>query len=155
MGSARVARWRVIEMGGMGPAAFEASAVDRNLWPTSKQVAMQQAACRSATPAAAAQAPARSRSAARAAFRPSHQAPRSGAAPRAAAPAQLRVAAQSGMERVVTAAAGSNGAPAASSNRLLIVGPGVLGSYLGKLWVDENGAGSVVGQTNSTTNHAK
>ncbi|PRW58245.1 NAD(P)-binding domain [Chlorella sorokiniana] len=53
---------------------------------------------------------------------------------------------------VVAAAAAPGGA---SSNRLLIVGPGVLGSYLGKLWADENGAGSVVGQTNSTTNHAK
>ena len=56
------------------------------------------------------------------------------------------------MPAVVAAAAASDGA---SSNRLLIVGPGVLGSYLGKLWVDQNGAGSVVGQTNSTTNHAK
>ena len=53
----------------------------------------------------------------------------------------------------VAAAAAASGS--ASSNRLLIVGPGVLGSYVGKLWADENGAGSVVGQTNSTTNHAK
>lgn len=57
------------------------------------------------------------------------------------------------MPAVVAAAAAA--ADGTGSNRLLIVGPGVLGSYLGKLWVDENGAGSVVGQTNSTTNHAK
>lgn len=65
--------------------------------------------------------------------------------------------AQSGMERVVAAAAAGNGSggDGPSSNRLLIVGPGVLGSYLGKLWVDANGTGSVVGQTNSTNNHAK
>ncbi|EFN59122.1 hypothetical protein CHLNCDRAFT_18825 [Chlorella variabilis] len=56
----------------------------------------------------------------------------------------------------MAAAAGNGGSVGtASSNRLLIVGPGVLGSYLGKLWLDENGAGTVVGQTNSTTNHAK
>lgn len=61
------------------------------------------------------------------------------------------------MERVVAAAAAGNGSggDGPSSNRLLIVGPGVLGSYLGKLWVDANGTGSVVGQTNSTNNHAK
>jgi hypothetical protein len=56
----------------------------------------------------------------------------------------------------VLAAPGSNSAaPTSSSSRLLIVGPGVLGSYLGKLWLDENGQGTVVGQTNSTNNHAK
>ncbi|KAL4418741.1 hypothetical protein ABPG77_006414 [Micractinium sp. CCAP 211/92] len=71
--------------------------------------------------------------------------------------ARSLVVAQSGMERVVTAAATGNGSggEGASSNCLLIVGPGVLGSYLGKLWVDSNGAGSAVGQTNSTNNHAK
>lgn len=71
--------------------------------------------------------------------------------------ARSLVVAQSGMERVVTAAAASNssGGAGPSSSRLLIVGPGVLGSYLGKLWVDSNGAGSAVGQTNSTNNHAK
>jgi hypothetical protein len=55
----------------------------------------------------------------------------------------------------VMAAAASNGGSVASSDRLLIVGPGVLGSYLGKLWMNEKGADTVVGQTNSTTNHAK
>lgn len=40
-----------------------------------------------------------------------------------------------------------------SSNGLLIVGPGVLGSYVGKLWLDQFGAGTVVGQTNTTNNH--
>lgn len=32
-------------------------------------------------------------------------------------------------------------------------GPGVLGSYLGKLWLDEFPSSRVVGQTNSETNH--
>lgn len=41
-----------------------------------------------------------------------------------------------------------------SSNQLLIVGPGVLGSCLGKLWLDQHGPGSVTGQTNTTTNHS-
>lgn len=34
---------------------------------------------------------------------------------------------------------------------LLIVGPGVLGSYLGKLWIDHGG--KVIGQTLSKANH--
>ncbi len=41
-----------------------------------------------------------------------------------------------------------------SSKSLLICGPGVLGSYLGKLWLDDFGAGTVTGQTNTTNNHA-
>lgn len=40
-----------------------------------------------------------------------------------------------------------------SSHQLLIVGPGVLGSNLGKRWLDAFGPGQVVGQTNSTANH--
>eukprot|EP00887_Chlorella_sp_A99_P005444 scaffold1.g5444.t1 len=47
------------------------------------------------------------------------------------------------------------GAAGASGDQLLIVGPGVLGSYLGNLWMDEHGRGTVVGQTNSETNHSK
>jgi len=43
----------------------------------------------------------------------------------------------------------------ASPSNLLIVGPGVLGSYTGKLWIDDQGPGSVVGQTNTTTNHLR
>ena len=38
---------------------------------------------------------------------------------------------------------------------LLIVGPGVLGSYLGKLWLDGFGAGTVTGQTRTVNNHAR
>lgn len=54
----------------------------------------------------------------------------------------------------VAAAAGSTGsAEAPSSNDLLVVGPGVLGSYLGKLWLEEHPGAAVVGQTNSTSNH--
>ena len=40
-----------------------------------------------------------------------------------------------------------------TSMDLLIVGPGVLGSYLGKLWKDKNPAATVTGQTNTTNNH--
>jgi hypothetical protein len=43
----------------------------------------------------------------------------------------------------------------AASLQLLIVGPGVLGSNLGKQWIEKFGAGTVVGQTNTTNNHAK
>jgi hypothetical protein len=50
------------------------------------------------------------------------------------------------------AAASLPGSP--SSKSLLICGPGVLGSYLGKLWLDDFGAGTVTGQTNTTNNHA-
>lgn len=52
-------------------------------------------------------------------------------------------------DRFVVAAGGTG----PSSEKLLIVGPGVLGSCLGSLWLREHGANSVVGQTNSTTNH--
>lgn len=50
----------------------------------------------------------------------------------------------------------ANAPPAGSptSNQFLICGPGVLGSYLAKLWLDDYGAGTVTGQTNTTTNHA-
>lgn len=97
------------------------------------------------------------RTAARATFLPSRR-PQGNIAERiSVGRAHTLVVAQSGMERVVAAAAAGNGSggDGPSSNRLLIVGPGVLGSYLGKLWVDANGTGSVVGQTNSTNNHAK
>ena len=51
--------------------------------------------------------------------------------------------------------AGQPSAASPSSNDLLIVGPGVLGSYLGKLWLEEHGPGTVTGQTNSTANHGR
>ena len=41
----------------------------------------------------------------------------------------------------------------ASSSNLLIVGPGVLGSYVGILWQQQQPSAVVVGQTNSSTNH--
>lgn len=41
----------------------------------------------------------------------------------------------------------------ATVGELLIVGPGVLGSYLGKLWIDKGG--SVTGRTNTTNNHPR
>ena len=40
-----------------------------------------------------------------------------------------------------------------SEKNLLVVGPGVLGSCLGKLWIDEYGSGTVVGQTKTTSHH--
>lgn len=42
-----------------------------------------------------------------------------------------------------------------TSQDLLIVGPGVLGSRLGKIWKDKFPEAVVIGQTNSDTNHAK
>lgn len=38
---------------------------------------------------------------------------------------------------------------------LLIIGPGVLGSFLGTLWVHDFGTGTVCGQTKTETNHEK
>lgn len=46
-------------------------------------------------------------------------------------------------------------APDNTGKSLLIVGPGVLGSCLGKMWIDEHGTGTVVGQTKTTSNHDK
>ena len=46
-----------------------------------------------------------------------------------------------------------NAAAPSTSSSLLICGPGVLGSYLAKLWLDEYGPGTVTGQTNTTNNH--
>ncbi|KAL0019454.1 hypothetical protein WJX77_002659 [Trebouxia sp. C0004] len=41
----------------------------------------------------------------------------------------------------------------ASGADLLVVGPGVLGSYVGMLWQQQHSTATVTGQTNSTTNH--
>ena len=41
----------------------------------------------------------------------------------------------------------------ADSDDLLVVGPGVLGSYVGMLWQQQHSTATVTGQTNSTTNH--
>lgn len=40
-----------------------------------------------------------------------------------------------------------------SGQDLLVVGPGVLGSYVGILWQQQHPSATVVGQTNSTANH--
>jgi hypothetical protein len=53
----------------------------------------------------------------------------------------------------VSTMASSAAATQPSSHDLLVVGPGVLGSYLGTLWVDKFGAGTVTGQTNTTSSH--
>jgi nucleoside-diphosphate-sugar epimerase len=72
---------------------------------------------------------------------------------------QLRRSSELKRERAMSAylsstiAASSSSTP--SSNHLLVVGPGVLGSYLGKLWLDEHGPSTVVGQTNTTSSHEK
>ena len=54
--------------------------------------------------------------------------------------------------------ASSNEAPSTSGRGdldLLIAGPGVLGSLLGKLWKDAHSMAEVVGQTNSDANHQR
>lgn len=58
-----------------------------------------------------------------------------------------------GMSMVALAAAAGGAADAAASHDLLIVGPGVLGSYLGKLWKDAYPGARVVGLTNTTNSH--
>ncbi len=50
----------------------------------------------------------------------------------------------------IAAAAAAGGG---SQHDLLIVGPGVLGSYAGKLWKESFPDSTVVGQTNSTDKH--
>jgi hypothetical protein len=67
-------------------------------------------------------------------------------------PPPLAVAAQVA-DAAAGSASGSGAAKAPSSNDLLVVGPGVLGSYLGKLWLEQYPAATVVGQTNSDANH--
>ncbi|KAK9802050.1 hypothetical protein WJX73_006937 [Symbiochloris irregularis] len=42
-----------------------------------------------------------------------------------------------------------------SLTAVLIVGPGVLGAYLGKLWAEEHPEAVVVGQTNTSKNHSR
>lgn len=42
-----------------------------------------------------------------------------------------------------------------SSKDLLIVGPGVLGSYLGTLWKQEFPDSTVTAQTNTASNHER
>ena len=83
------------------------------------------------------------------------QQPRGSTVPRVTGQARLLISALGGMAAGTVAAAEAAATGRPSSNRLLIVGPGVLGSYAGKLWLDVHGEGSVVGQTNSTNNHAK
>ena len=66
---------------------------------------------------------------------------------------------QSCRRAVMAAAAaqtGSNGGSAAagaSGQDLLVVGPGVLGSYVGRLWLEAFPDSTVVGQTNTTSSH--
>ena len=42
-----------------------------------------------------------------------------------------------------------------TEDSLLIVGPGVLGGLVGKLYKEENPSSSVIGQTNTETNHKR
>ncbi|KAG1672215.1 hypothetical protein FOA52_002916 [Chlamydomonas sp. UWO 241] len=50
----------------------------------------------------------------------------------------------------------SSGSPSTpSSQDLLVVGPGVLGGYLGKLWKEAHPGATVVGMTNTTTSHGR
>lgn len=58
--------------------------------------------------------------------------------------------------RLTTVAAGDNRTQLQPSHKdLLVVGPGVLGSYVGILWQQQHPSATVVGQTNSTANHAR
>ena len=56
---------------------------------------------------------------------------------------------------VAAAGGGGGGGKSPSSHDLLVVGPGVLGSYLGKLWLDEHPGAAVMSQTNSADRHEK
>jgi hypothetical protein len=84
-----------------------------------------------------------------------------GAAPRAAHPAPRRGAAGHPALRAPTAAAPSRRraavvAMATGGGRdLLIVGPGVLGAYAGKLWKEAFPDATVVAQTNTTASHER
>jgi hypothetical protein len=60
-----------------------------------------------------------------------------------------------GVARPARSGARSSVMASASSQDLLIVGPGVLGSYLGKLWKEQHPGATVTGQTNSTANHER
>jgi len=53
-----------------------------------------------------------------------------------------------------SAAAGAGATSAPSPDDLLIVGPGVLGAYLGLLWKQAHPGATVVAQTNTPTRHA-
>ena len=46
-------------------------------------------------------------------------------------------------------------AAAPEKPKLLVVGPGVLGSRLGVLWLEKNGGGSVLGLTQTTNHHER
>lgn len=52
-------------------------------------------------------------------------------------------------------AAASTGGKQPSSYDLLVVGPGVLGSFVGNLWLEDHPGVTVVGQTNTTNSHDK
>lgn len=57
---------------------------------------------------------------------------------------------------LTTGATGDSGTQSQPSDKdLLVVGPGVLGSYVGILWQQQHPSATVVGQTNSTANHAR
>jgi nucleoside-diphosphate-sugar epimerase len=70
------------------------------------------------------------------------------------APRPARRAAAASTASSASASAASPSAPA-PGERLLVVGPGVLGSYLAKLWLAAAGPGTVVGQTNTEAAHAR
>ena len=57
------------------------------------------------------------------------------------------------MSAVVMAA--SAGEASTSNHDLLVVGPGVLGGYMGKLWKEAFPSSAVTGLTNTTNNHER
>jgi hypothetical protein len=68
------------------------------------------------------------------------------ASPRASAPAALS------RRSAILAMASAAAAPQAGGD-LLVVGPGVLGGYLGKLWKEAHPSSHVVGLTNTSAKH--
>lgn len=59
-----------------------------------------------------------------------------------------------GPEPCVTGA-GAGGGTQPGSHDLLVVGPGVLGSLAGKLWLDSFPDATVIGQTNTPATHER
>ena len=60
---------------------------------------------------------------------------------------------QQNMSASLATAQGTHAESQPSGRDLLVVGPGVLGSYVGILWQQQYPSATVVGQTNSTANH--
>ena len=60
---------------------------------------------------------------------------------------------QHSMSHSLTTVQPTSSQPQSNGQDLLVIGPGVLGSYVGILWQQQHPSATVVGQTNSTANH--